>query len=391
MRLLLFSGNYPPEIGPNARIVGEMAAGMAARGHQVRVVTALPNHPEGVVHPAFRGRAFDVRREGAVEVARTWLLTGARTAPRRLVGAVTWGLTGLLAALAGPRPDVVLGLSTPYPAAVFGVLAARLLGVPHVFFVQDLYPETLEALGALPPWAAKPAYAFQDLQHRASALNLVIGEEFARRLRARGVGRVEVLPNWVDVDRFARGVPRERRQVLFAGTVGAAQGLDVLLDAARRLPSMGFWIVGEGVERARLQQEAPANVTFAPPVPSAEMPDLLASAEISVIALRADPVFDITLPCKTYELLASGRALAVSAGSAVRTLVEEAGAGLASPPGDGAALAANLQRLAEDPDLRRRFGQAGRRYADARCRMDAALDRLEGLLLRTVAGAVPSG
>lgn len=389
MRLLLFTGNYPPEIGPNARIMGEVAAGLAARGHEVRVVTALPNHPFGVIQPGWEGS----RVEDGVEVTRTWLPAG-RGAFRRLLSACTWGLTGLAAAVRGPRPDVVLGISTPYPAAMFGVLAARLLATPHVLYVQDLYPETLEALGFLrSPWLRALAGGVARVERGGSAAILAIGREFADRMG----GGTEVLPNWVDVERFARppgrvdfrlrwGLQPGEVAVVFAGTVGAAQGLDTLVEAARRLPWLRFVIVGEGVQRARLQALAPSNVSFHAPVAFAEMPDLLAAADISVISLRDEPVWDLTLPCKTCELMASGRAIACSAGRAVRVLVEEAGAGLCAPPGDAEALAAVLQRLAGSPELRTEMGERGRRYAEGHFRREVALDRLEALLARTSAG-----
>ncbi len=251
------------------------------------------------------------------------------------------------------------------------------------------------------PRAIRAAELLETFSYRHSALITVPTAGMRTTLLGRGEpeGKVVHLPNAVDTERFATLPPATawatagaRPRVIYCGTVGLAQGVGTLVEAAAELrdapPSPEFLIVGDGAERESLERDAAerglGDVHFAGRVPREEVPGLIGSAEVAVLSLVDVPLFEDALPTKMLEYMAAARPVVASAAGDVSRLLARAEAGVACSPGDATALAAGIRTVLSDPERAARMGENGRRYVEShysRKAFVATLERLAGSLV----------
>jgi hypothetical protein len=310
---------------------------------------------------------------------------------RRLLNHASFAVAALLAAPVVGKVDVVVAETPPLFVAAAAVPIARALRAGLLLNVADLWPESAVQLGML---TNRRAIRLAEVLERFSydqAGTVTVPTPGMREIllnRGYATDKVKLLPNAVDIERFPLSPPvgREWCRALYCGTVGLAQGVRTLLEAARLLEEQGspveFEIVGDGAERDELQAWAQRfglkHVSFAGRVPRDEVPRRVASADITVMTLRDVPLFEDALPTKMLEYMAAGRAVVASAAGQAARLVEEVGAGLACPPEDPRALATAIDRLAQNPELAQAMGGRGRRYVEQSLSRRAMVDRLEG-------------
>jgi colanic acid biosynthesis glycosyl transferase WcaI len=272
---------------------------------------------------------------------------------------------------------------------------------PLVFNVQDVFPDAAVRTGAISDRRviAVAAWLERFIYRRARAVT-VLSDDLARnvasKLDAAGQDRVHVIPNFVDTDAIRPG-PRltsyrtelgigDEPVVLYAGNVGFSQSLELVLEAARRLPDVTFVVNGDGVARRSLEAQAAelANVRFAPYQPVERLSEVLATGDVHVVALRAG-LGDVSVPSKSYSSLAAGRPVlaSIDVGSAVPRLLAAAGAGVSVAPDDVGAFVSALQRLLADPAAAAEMGRRGRAWAEAEA-SPAAVGATYDALLRAV-------
>lgn len=392
MRILYVTHYFHPEVGaPQTRIL-ESARRLAARGHDVTVLTGFPNYPDGVIPPEYRGRALQTEWMGSVRVIRSLVYPAPnRGFARRIANHASSALSAMLASPRVGPTDAVIAETPPLFTAAAGVAIARARRAPLVLNVADIWPESAVQLGALRhPAAIRAAELLEHFAYRHSQLITVATPGMRDALLRRDVpaDRVLHLSNAVDVERFAGVSPRppaERARVLYSGTVGMAQGVRTLLEAARMLQDDGepvdIAIAGDGAERPELEALARewrlGNVTFAGRVSRDAIPGLLADSDMTVLTLRDLPLFEDALPTKLLEYMAAGRPVAAAASGLVADVVGSAGAGLVTAPEDPAGLAASIRSLAHDRDAALTMGRAARRHVDEHYSRDALVERLE--------------
>ena len=294
----------------------------------------------------------------------------------------------LVASLLGPwlagRPDVIHVYHPPGTIGLPAWFLSRLWRVPFTYEIQDMWPETLRATGmvnserilAVMGSFAKWTYA------RAAAIR-VISPGFRANLLGKGVpaAKIHVISNWIDTDTNCPVKPDQelaqrlgltgRFNVMFAGTIGLAQGLESVLECAsllQDLPDVQFVLVGDGVALPQLQETARLrdlrSVRFLGRYPSDAMPGIYALADVLLIHLRDDPLFRITIPHKVYDYLASGRPILAAVAGDVADVVLSAQAGLACLPGNPQEMADAVRHFYCMPLADRQImGDNGRRAA----------------------------
>ena len=301
--------------------------------------------------------------------------------------------------------DVVLAYQpSPVTVALPALALGKRLDVPVLMWIQDLWPETLRATGVLADgWALSTAGWFTGLIHRAMDGLLVQSRAFAPILERRGVvpAKITYLPNWAEDYFKPIEVPdtaAERQElpdgfvVLFAGNIGVSQGLEVLLGAAERLRGTQdlHWVVlGDGRQAAWLRSEVERrdlrNVHLLGQRPSESMPTWFALADALLVTLKADPVYELTIPSKVQAYLACGRPILASLDGLGAREVEDAGAGLSSPAGDADGLAATTRKLYHLPPRERaQMGVRGRAHYDSNFDREMLIERVEGVLKSAV-------
>ena len=358
------------------------------------MLTGLPNYPDGVIPSAYRGRILVRERLGDVRVVRSAVYPAPnRGFARRILNHASFAVSSVVAAPAAARPDVVVAETPPLFAAVAAVGIARIRRAPMVLNVADLWPESAVQLGALHNRRAIRLAEGLELfayRHAAAITVPTAGMRATLQRRGQSADKVFHLPNAVDTTRFLTGVERQSStpRVIYSGTVGMAQGMGTLIDAATELMRTGaeieVVIVGDGAERAEIARTAEerglANVRFAGRVGRERVPDLLASADVAVLCLRDVPLFEHALPTKLLEYMAAGRAVVAAAAGDVAQLLNRSGAGVACRPEDPVALASAIREITADRARARKMGANGRQYVQAHYSRDAFVDALEAII-----------
>jgi glycosyltransferase involved in cell wall biosynthesis len=381
----------------------DFAKELARRGHQVEVLTGFPNYPGGRVYPGYRVRLRQRETMERIPVIRVALYPSHNaSAVRRAANYLSFASTAAaVGAFSATRPDVVYVYHPPATIAFPAMVLKALRGVPFVLDIQDLWPDTLAATGMMPNrFILKAVGTFCALAYRSAARVVVLSPGFKKALVDRGVppGKIEVIYNWCreaaitppqpDAPILKEAGIAGRFNVVFAGTMGPAQALPVVLSAARlvaeKAPRVQFIFVGGGIEIEALKARAAAmalpNVRFLPVRPAVEVGPLLAAADVLLVHLRDDPLFSITIPSKTQACMAAGRPILMAVRGDAASLVKAAGAGVCVNPGDPDALAAAVCELSGlAPESLTEIGARGRAYYQRHLSLAAGVDRFEAL------------
>ena len=408
MRVLFLSQYFPPECGATQSRTWEMARGLVRGGHTVTVVTEVPNHPAGVVRPEFRRSLWRRRTEDGVDVLHLWVATSpVKSRARRLSFYGTYALGATLAGLAlRGRYDVLYATSPPLTTGAAALILSRLRGLPLVFEVRDLWPESAVALGELTsPAAVRWATRLEEACYRRARRVVVVTQGIKDALLARNLPpeKVVLIPNGASTTLHhfsAEGRERVRRElgaetaflVVYAGLFGVAQGLDVVLEAARALgdrPDIRFVLMGEGPEKALLQDRVRefglTRVRLMAERPCEQIHAVLSAADAVVVPLRDLPVFRGAVPSKIFDAWACRRPVLLAAEGEGAALVREVGGGVCVPPENPNALAEAVLALKDDAAGRAAMGAQGYSYTVANRSRESQADRLRSLLEEVVA------
>ncbi|MBD0280739.1 MAG: glycosyltransferase family 4 protein [Thermoleophilaceae bacterium] len=375
MRILYLHQFFITRAGVGATRSYEFARRFAARGHAVRMVTAAREsaHVDGIEVVGARGSYADYMRATALSY------------PRRMLAFARFASSATVAALRGPRPDVVYASSPPLTIALPALAAAARWRAPLVFEVRDLWPEAPIQMGALRnPLLRRLARMLERLVYRCSARVVALSPGIREGVVSSGVPpeRVALVPNASDLELFspalARRAERERLGLgdglvcSYFGAMGEANDLDQLIDAARLVPDVRFVLLGDGKRRPQLEARAPDNVCFLDPVPDKGSVARLAAASDACLTLFKDlPVLATNSPNKLFDTFAAGRAAIVNTPGWIRELVERNEAGLFVRPGDARDLAEKVAWLREHPTEVERLGRNARALAEREFDRDA--------------------
>jgi glycosyltransferase involved in cell wall biosynthesis len=407
MRVLILSHYYDPE--PVAK-PGEIAHALRVRGHDSAVVTGFPNYPSGQLYPGFRLRLLKRESHGDVPIIRTFVFPyHGKNVWGRLVNYWSFVLFAPLGAFFVPRADVMYVWHPPLTVGVAAWLISRLRGIPFVYDVQDIWPESAVLSGLMKPGLMTRMMArLERFVYRRAAHLLVVTEGARQNLIGKGIPpeKVTVMPHWVDEGIFNEEARRRRTSVreefgwsdrfvvLFAGNLGLVQGLDSVLRTAALLPSGRVLIalVGDGSDRERLMAMAEElgvsdRVQFVERQPMSRMPEIMAAADTLLVHLRRSELSRYVIPSKTMAYLAAGRPILMAMEGAAADLVTAAGAGRTVPPDDPDALAEAIQsfsRLSESE--RDAYFQRGPVYLRKHLSKDVVVAQYEALLRGIAAG-----
>ena len=384
MHILFISQYFPPEMGAPAARTYELARRWVQLGADVTVVTAIPNHPDGIVPQAYRrGLLFEERVDG-IRVLRTWVYaTANRGFWRRSLNYVSFMLSSLLLGTrrAGAA-DVVVATSPQFLVGVSGWVASRRRGVPFVFEVRDLWPDSIAELGLLREGVLLRALRRLEMMlYRAATCVVGVAHSTRDELIRRGVDadKIVIIPNGADSqvfddmekfngirDTLALG---SKFVVSYVGTHGLAHGLETVLQCADRLrhhDDIAFLFVGDGAEKNRLMQLADQlgldNVQFVGVQPRERIPSYIATSDEALVPLRRKPLFEKVLPSKLFEIMGCARPVILGVEGEARDAVQRAGAGICVRPEDPVALESAILELYHDPERATRLGRNGRDF-----------------------------
>ncbi len=408
MRVLILSQYFWPE----SFIINDLAVSLHQRGHDVTVLTGIPNYPKGRFYP---GYGYWPKHESFHGVA-------IRRLPHLPRGSATaMGLAGnylsfcLSASLFGPfvvgkRPDAMV-VFQPSPATVGipAVWLARWYRCPLIYWVQDLWPDSVESAGGIRSgWLLAAVDSMVRGIYRRCDRILVQSQGFARYITAQGVAseKIVLMPNWADAMYRPIALPAdapERQELptgfclVYAGNVGHAQGWQTWIEAAERTRHVAHlhWVViGEGRQWAALRdaimrRQLTRSVHLLGSRPWHAMPRYLAAADALLVTLRSSPALARTIPSKVQAYLACGRPIVAALEGDGAEVVLRAKAGYVVPPENPEALASAVLEMALlEPAQRDVMGKRARAYYLDHFEREKLLDRWERLLKELTVKAI---
>jgi glycosyltransferase involved in cell wall biosynthesis len=329
----------------------EFARRFVERGHRVRMVTAgeRDSSVEGIEVVGVRGAYSDYMRATAMSNLG------------RMAAFARFAIGATVAALRGPRPDVIYATSPPLTMALPAIAASLRWRAPLVFEVRDLWPEAPIQMGALRnPVARWIARALERFVYARSARLIALSPGIQAALPS---GRAELVPNSADLDLFDPEPPAGAFQVAYFGAMGEANDLTAVVEAARLVPDVQFVLMGDGKRRAELVRAAPPNVHFRSGSKT-DVARLAAESSACLTVFKDVPVLATNSPNKLFDTFAAGRAAIVNMDGWMRELVERNDAGVYVPAGDARDLAEKVAWLRDHPDETRRMGENARALAE---------------------------
>lgn len=387
MRFLFLTQYFPPEVGaPQVRLAAVIQE-LLQLGYEVEVVTTLPNYPLGQIFPAYQGRFSCYEEWQGVPIHRVWSYAAMGTGIKRMINYGSFTLTALYGLWQAQRPDYLFVESPPPLLSIPAWLFSLGWQKPIILNIADLWPDSIKELGLLQSGLVlKFAELLEYWSYRhATYINAVTEGIRQTLIQDKGVAASQVLflPNGVDIELFKPSAPdtqllqelglADKKVILYAGTLGFAQGLEVALHAMQRLqaqrPDLLLILIGSGSERNKLAEiarhEHLGNVKFLDPQPPEYIARLYTLAYAGFASLKKLPLFEGARPSKLFPIMAAGKPVIYSgAGEAARLVQEQANAGIIVPPEEPQALAQAILDLVDNPQLANQWGANGRRYVE---------------------------
>lgn len=395
MRILLVSQYFWPE---HFRI-NDLAEGLVKRGHEVTVLTGSPNYPEGRI---YKGYSLFNRAEirGGVKILRVPLIPrGSGSSPRLAINYLSFMIS---ASILGPwlcrgTFDIVFVCQlSPVTVGIPAIFLKRLKGVPMVFWILDLWPETLIATGGLrAQWIYNGVDRLVKFIYKHCDWILCSSKGFFGSIQARGVvpGRMTHFPNWVEPINGLAMVPPaklpEGFKVLFAGNVGMSQDFETVLSAAsllRDVPAIQWIILGGGRQLAWVRDQIEARgltrcVHLLGSFPPDTMPAFFQEADALLVTLRKDPAFARTVPGKVPTYMSCGRPILAALDGEGSALIEEAKAGFTVPSGDSQGLANIVIKMSQmSREERAQMGNSAKDYCETHFNRDQLFTQLVAIM-----------
>ena len=373
MRIAYVTQWFEPE--PNIVKGTAFVRALEAAGHEVTVVTGLPNYPTGRIYPGYRMRLIQHEMLDGVRVVRLPLYPSHDSSSlRRSLNYLSFFVSAFLyLLLRRSRFDLAYVYHPPITVG----LAATLARVPFLLDIQDLWPDTIAVTGmAGSSRLVRPLGACCRFAYRRASTIVAQSEGMKRALIERGVpeAKISVIRNWADAECYDIPEVVDRKdgfRLVYGGNLGRAQQLGNLIEAAaileRERPEIRIDLFGSGVDEEDLRRKAAAqhlrNVRFGGRVAQGEMVRQFARADALLLHLGEERLFDITIPSKTQFYLAMGRPIVAAVNGETAQMLRESGAAIVVPAGDPQALAHAIAGMADKPAIeRQRMGSAGAEF-----------------------------
>jgi len=398
MHILIITQYYPPEPHP---IPHDLAKGMIQRGHNVTVVTGFPNHPQGKIYRGYKQQIYKREKLDNVNILRLPVYPNhSLSTIKRMISYLSFAtIATILTPILTKQVDIIFVYHTP-TAGIPAWWLSILRKIPFVFNVQDLYPETFTIVNlSKNNFLYKAADRFTQFIYKKASMITVISDGFKNNLIIKGIPqkKIETILSWADENIYFPETRDEkiakrfgldgRFNIIFAGNMGPAQGLSTIIEAAALIANtkkIQFVFVGDGATKneliAAVNAKNLSNVIFLPRQPATIMPKFYALADALLVILTDNPLFETTIPYKTYTYLACGKPIIMSVKGNAADLITKSGAGILTQTSHPVSLVKAIKALyTMSPQIRNTIGGNGRKYYVNNLSMKIALNKYEEL------------
>ena len=406
LRLIVLCPHFEPDMAPTGVVMTRIVHELAARGHELHVVTSLPWYRKHQVESGWAGALWRVEKTNWGSISRVQPFAGKTKSNllRRAVGFVLFsyfvGLRALFTGRFWRRVDGVLAMSPPLTLGLIGWHTKLFRGGKLVFNIQDVFPDAAIETGAISNQRVIAAASWLEcVSYQRSDSVVLLSDDLAnnvqRKLEQKFHKRIKVIPNFVDTQAIVpmSRLTNYRRElgideslvVMYAGNVGFSQSLELLLEAARVLPEVMFVINGEGAARNSLEAKASTlnNVKFGDYQDVSRLSEVLATGDLHVVPLRRG-LGSVSVPSKTYSILAAGRPIcaAIDLDTEVPRILAAAKAGVCVEPDNQEAFVSAIKVMTLDRKNLEEMGANGRKWVEGHASPQSVAQRYEALYTR---------
>lgn len=393
MKLLILTQYFPPEVGAPQNRLYEIAIRLQKKGVEVSVLTAMPNYPQMQIHAAYRGKFYFYEKMNELKIYRSWIyVSKSKGILKRLINYFSFVKSSFwVGCFMLGKFDYILCESPPLFLGITAYLLKKLKGAKLIFNVSDLWPESAEKLGLVKnKFFLKISTLLEEFLYRKSTLITGQTQGIVKNISSRFPNKkVYWLPNGVDLNYYKmenivsnwkteNHFTKDDFILLYAGIIGHAQGLEVILKAAERLKKyqkIKFVLLGSGPEKEKLQSLKTENVYFFESVTKDKIPKIIATIDIAIIPLKKLELFKGAIPSKIFENLAMKKPILLGVeGEARELFIDEGNCGLAFEPENAEALSQKILQLYEDRNLLLQLGENGRKYVQEKFTRDKIAD-----------------
>ena len=373
----------PEPSAPSARI-SELAQEWVTDGHEVTVLTGMPNHPNGIVLDEYRGKIIADEKIADVNVLRSWLYaTPNEGILRKTLSHLSFMISTVMLSL--PRLnkiDVIIVSSPTFLSAFAGLFMSKIRRVPFVFEVRDLWPAVFVDLGILSNvFLIRVLESWEMFLYTQAALVITVTKSFRNKLIERGLPaeKIVVVSNGAAVNRFNPGDKKDdlccdlgfsgKFVVSYIGAHGISQGVATIMEAAITLKyrdDIVFMLVGDGAMKKDMvtikNDYNLQNVVMLAAQSKERIPDLYRASDVCIVPLRDIPLFDSFVPSKMFEIMSCGIPIIGSVNGEAREILELSGSAMIISPESVSALSGSILWMVENPQKRKMMGISGRTF-----------------------------
>ena len=405
LRLVVLCPHFAPDLAPTGVVMTRIVTELAARGHELHVVTSLPWYRNHAIEQGWGGRLWRTEKTEWGSIIRVHPFPGKSKSNllRRALGFIAFSYAvGIRSVHADGLPfkvDGVLAMSPPLTLGLTGWCTKIIRRAPLVFNIQDVFPDAAIQTGAISnkkiiaaaKWLERVSYRRSDA---VVLLSQDLRTNIANKIDAKHHHRLHVIPNFVDTvaitpqDRMTNyrselGIG-DQLVVMYAGNVGFSQSLNLVVEAAAKFPEVAFVVNGDGAARKKLQEDCAelANVYFGDYQPIERLSEVLATGDIHLVPLRTG-LAAVSVPSKSYSILAAGRPMlaAIDLNTEIPNMLQQSGAGIAVEPDNAPAFSEALGRLVNNRDQLSEMGANGRKWVETHASPASVAARYEEIFL----------
>jgi len=388
MRILFFTHYFPPEVNAPANRTFEHCREWVISGQEVHVITCIPSHPRGIPFPEYKPCWYMHEVMSGINVHRVWTyLSPNRGVFRRSLNYISFVPTAVFRALRLGKFDIIIATSPQFFCAVAGWITAQIKGIPWIFELRDLWPDTISAVNAIRNnFILKLLEKFELYLYKKATGIVCVTRSFIENLKLRGIveNKLKFIPNGVIIEDWANGERDYIRKklevndneilVAYIGTIGMCHGLSTLIDTIEIISKTNssvsnkikLLIVGEGAEFELLKQlcekKSFKNVIFTGLIPHSQVKDYLAAVDISIVMLKNQPLFKTVLPSKMFESMAAGKPIILAVGGEAKDVLEKSKGGVFVPPENSKEIAKIIFELSENRNSMVELGKNGQSF-----------------------------
>jgi glycosyltransferase involved in cell wall biosynthesis len=407
MKILFITDNFFPEVNAPASRTYEHCKEWVNAGHEVTVITGVPNFPTGKVFPAYRNKLYQKQKIDGITVVRVWTFVSANDGFfLRVLDYISFMISSSIAGVFMKKHTIIIGTSPQFFTIVAAYIISRIRNVPYIFELRDLWPESLRAVGLM-----KKSLIYNLLErielflYRKSLIIISVTNSFKEILISKGIPaeKIHVITNGVDLSNFKK-VPKDislLKQLYledkfitgYIGTLGMAHSLETIIICAEIIEKrhkntdIVFLFLGNGSKKESLvklvKSKGISNIKFIETVAKDQVSRYWSILDVSIIHLNNSPLFQTVIPSKIFESMGMGIPILHGVSGESAEIIESNAVGLLFNPEDHEKLVVQLLEMQKNSSLRNLFSQNGTLAARKYDRKKLANDMLDAIIKHT--------